>query len=492
MADDRVLPEGLENVPEFVGRQGASQSLLEEAEPFEVEDEGDEENSLLCSTQKLHCNARVVMTDNSAETGEQAGSGSDDELQSEFSSTRNPAPSGSRSFGRVGSAAVMFVALAVLAIGGQRLRPGQPLQASGSRSDGGQSLREVAHGLASGNTPVEAEPRRMLVEHPEFVELIVGQVHSLHSNKTKAWLRVGIASVCKGVAELLDKHLEPEPKQALYDVRLSDSQWRDLSKLLEAGRDPRVGQLGREGLEVIQRHMFENPARTDDRLQDMLQGKLAEISILRDQLLPDSMSKLVEAWVSRRFGAEHASEGEDEESRFGAANVRSTDRPGVPLWRGMLHEQVLAGLRNGSSSDSGSVVDAQAVAPSTVGPESDFRRLLDTFASELSRRLQDAPAGEIPGDAVASWFHPDLNALEFSFSIASLSMVSVFEVLFHIEYFDHNFRMPWWAWMLIIIPTEAGTVSTCFWGFSLWCEIILGFIGLHEIELVMGLMIWHR
>lgn len=234
--------------------------------------------------------------------------------------------------------------------------------------------------------------------------------------------------------------------------------------------------------------MFESPAKTDERLQEMLQGKLAEISILRDQLLPDSMSKLVEAWVMQRFGGGNAGDDdEDGESRFGAANQdsqRLAGRPGVPMWRGMLHEQVLAGLRNGSSTNVSSSELGRADAPSAVGPESDFRRLLAASSPEANRRLQDAPA--------PSWMHPQLNVLEFSFSIASLSMVSVLEVLFHIEYFDHNFRLPWWAWMLVIVPAEGGSVATCFWGLSLWCEIILGFIGLHQIELMMGLMIWHR
>jgi len=108
----------------------------------------------------------------------------------------------------------------------------------------------------------------------------------------------------------------------------------------------------------------------------------------------------------------------------------------------------------------------------------------------LVRQLVDIDIGvAVQSDA---WANPSLNGAEFGFSLASVIMLFSFEVLLHLEFFLSNFYMPWWGWLLIIVPVEGMSITTCLFGFSVYCKMISGALGLHLIEGTMGLIYYRR
>lgn len=357
---------------------------------------------------------------------------------------------------------------------------------------------------APGSTPAErvghersddgAAPRSLL-ESPEFCELLVQQVHPI-SNRSRDWLRVGVGTFAKGFSALVDKHLKPEHRQALRDTRLTQDQWNDIGTMISAVRDPRVANLGREALLVVRNDTdsHSDPESMHVRLKDFVEQKLAEISILQDKHVPDSVRRMAEAWLLRRF-----------RSRNGGSGGQGSAGPGPQLWRGMLAPEVLERLRENRT------VHTRADEVEMGFPAADLeRRLLEEQHSEFyddARRLQASTAAFFEDQHMGrmlqaieigvtvqedAWANPVLNGLTFGLGLASNLMLIGFEVCLHLEFFLPGFYMPWWAWLLLIGPTEGLGITSCIFGLSIFCKMMLGAVGVHVIEGTMGLIYFAR
>lgn len=112
------------------------------------------------------------------------------------------------------------------------------------------------------------------------------------------------------------------------------------------------------------------------------------------------------------------------------------------------------------------------------------------FQEDMARRLQPIEIGvAVQTDA---WANPVLNGFTFGLGLASNLMLLGFEVCLHLEFFLPGFYMPWWAWLLLIGPTEGLGITTCIFGLSIFCKMMLGAVGVHVIEGTMGLIYFAR
>jgi hypothetical protein len=322
------------------------------------------------------------------------------------------------------------------------------------------------------------------------VDLIVSQVHGVHSNRTKQWLGVTIAPFAEGLSRLLDKHLKPKSRAALHQARLSEQQWRDLGKVMNGFRNGRAKKLGKEVLLTVREGNCTDASSARGRLAALSQSKLAELAILRDKLVPKSITKLAKHVMTQRLKQQ-----------------RPQDQSAVDIWRGMFEPAVLA-LMCGNAT---AVVQSErphwgaASIPSRRLEDAhdvfvdDFHTGLRQLHAELARRFQEG-SGERRLQAVDitveaqtdAWANPELNGMEMGLSLASVCTLLSFEVLLHLEFFVDNFYMPWWAWLLIMLPTEGLGVTTCIIGFSRYCQMILGALGVHLVEGTMGLIYYER
>lgn len=342
------------------------------------------------------------------------------------------------------------------------------------------SLENTADIAAEGQAqPTALRPPRSLLDSPEFVDVVVDQVHAAHkSNKTKAWLRVCVSPFATGLAQLLDKHLKKEYRDALRNARLTKKQWADLGKLLSGFQDPEAQKLGIELLMSVREKGRGKPESAHLRLKELVKEKLAQIAILQDRLMPHSIQGMASDYYQRHY------------TREGSAG------DGPSLWRGMLETRVLALLRGNATVGPETPKWGAASIPSrrllehgfedVDGLQEDFRRLQEDF----SRHLANIDIGvAVQSDA---WANPALNGAEFGISLASVIMLLGFEVVLHLEFFMTNFYMPWWGWLLIIVPVEGMSVTTCIFGFSTYCKIIAGALGVHLVEGTMGLIYFQR
>merc|ERR1719446_1577879 len=86
------------------------------------------------------------------------------------------------------------------------------------------------------------------------------------------------------------------------------------------------------------------------------------------------------------------------------------------------------------------------------------------------------------GAKADTWLSPEIDTSEFVSSLVGVSMVFVLELIIHLSYWI-GFSMPLWAWLMLLCPTEGTAVATCLFGLSVWCDVILGTLGLNVLEL---------
>lgn len=152
----------------------------------------------------------------------------------------------------------------------------------------------------------------------------------------------------------------------------------------------------------------------------------------------------------------------------------------IQLWDGMLSAQTLQEIRKPAPAASSkavlpqSQVDAQSFDVASLGPH--MRKLVTQAGGGAAvlpalRRLAD------------TWYTPELNTLELSISISAVVLTFVTELLIHLDILMKEFDMPTWAWLLVFCPTEGTALATCMFGLTIWCDIILGAVGVNVLDI---------
>merc|ERR1711924_149509 len=70
---------------------------------------------------------------------------------------------------------------------------------------------------------------------------------------------------------------------------------------------------------------------------------------------------------------------------------------------------------------------------------------------------------------------------QLTVDIVALALVMVLEIVVHLS-FALDFSIPLWAWLMIICPAAGAGVMSCFNGFSVYCDVILGAVGINLLE----------
>merc|ERR1719379_364986 len=276
-----------------------------------------------------------------------------------------------------------------------------------------------------------------------------------------ASLRDGVRSLLGEFSSLLDEHLDSSGKAALRQAHLSASEWQSFGRMLSAVRDVRVQALGNQTLAVV-RESSGDAAAVQRKLQGMFQARKAELQRLRDELVPGDLSGSLRAWAEEQQPSKVAG-----------------------FVGGMLSPQALQEMSRRDLRMPQSPVQTRSV-PSGIA----------SHVRELAARVQSAPgaAGAAPTAGhvahllrrrLDTWYHPELNTVELTFSIIAVALVCVLEILIHLNILLKDFSMPTWAWILVVAPTEGTAVATCLFGLTLWCDIIFGAVGLNVLDLFL-------
>lgn len=313
-----------------------------------------------------------------------------------------------------------------------------------------------------------ATPARNLMESPKLVNVVLEQVHAIKpdSGMSKETLHRGVSQALSEFGSLLDQNLSPKQKVALRDAHIDKETWLDLGKVLRAIRNGTVVKLGRHVFETIA-----NSSSTEEDIQALLTKDL--------QSQGDKLAHLREELVPSRF----------------LNNGGDVAGHTVDIWQTILSPEALKDMRRTDALDQvqlGSVVRDQLGRGSISEHVRYLKQRVRNIQGGGSKRAADFTSSpmlrQLTASAETLADSPTLDGLELSFSIAGLTLVVVLEVLVHMSFMVEGFDLPKWGWLMVVSPTDGMAVATCFYGLSIWCDLILGAIGLNIIELpLLGL-----
>lgn len=294
------------------------------------------------------------------------------------------------------------------------------------------------------------------MESPELTELLVDQVHGVHTTASKDEVRRDTRSVLGALRRMLDEDLPAKSRHALHSMSIAHDDWSAINQTLRARHHPKVQQLGLQTLRIIEKHGSSGPAAVEGAMRRHLMENLPQLSILKAKLIPERISHLYRRWMLNKFGNETAT------------------GPTPGLWRGMLEPTALTRMQHARRRQ-----ENEQAQPSSEA----HARLLQFVNMTLSIKEK--------GGAGDHFLQPDLTGPQIGVSVISVLLVLAVEVLLHLEIFarhteGYDFYLPWWAWLILIGPTQAFSIATCSFGLSGFCKFELSVLGLHQIEAVIG------
>lgn len=328
----------------------------------------------------------------------------------------------------------------------------------------------------------EVAAPRSLLEAPETVDLVVDTVRGIKPDDlSEDGLRAGVQQLLRVFSELVEENLDDRSRMAFKEAHFGAAEWRDVAKTLRALRDIRLQKLGHEILQQVRSSNSSVSGEVQEELKNELLSRKGELVALRQDVTTSHLAEAVRKWARRR--------------RRGEGELELDGK--IQLWSGMFSPEALSEMRRQEqplrapqalpgipqSSVTARPIDAKEIgghmrslvarvggtaahaSAAVVGGQ------LGRLAHQLRRRLNSG-----------TWANPKINTVELTFSIIAVGLMVAMEVVQLVEIFKPDFEMPTWGWLMLVTPTEGAGVATCMIGLTVWCDIVLGALGINVLQ----------
>lgn len=269
----------------------------------------------------------------------------------------------------------------------------------------------------------------------------------------------------KGMAE---KGLPHAQASALRNAQLTPRNWADLHELLRGIMNHRVQEAGKIALNVIQDNLFMPQEVIAQRLMEELQPMARDLMGLRSKIVPERLDGTLSAWAEMHDESHGAWKGLLDP--LALEHVHENPAPSARRLAGDSRRLDKSTTTKGNDKDNDKGNDKGNDKATTTITKGDTTSTTKTTTEKTTTEVTTTTSKSKPPPGT------------ILIGISSVILVAAAEVLVHIEMFVPKFSMPAWAWRLILTPTEAGVVATCKRGLNVWCDIVLGALGLNVLD----------
>lgn len=252
------------------------------------------------------------------------------------------------------------------------------------------------------------------------------------------------------VVDQLENHF-PDVSKKLKGSDLPEEQANGLVALLQRSHDERLKTLGTEAIEIVVENAVWGPKAIREQLNKKLKPEMPQLLAMYKKIVPAPIRDARKKWALH-----------EKKERMEAAAAGKESKEGS--WEFLLHPSSLGIMKSFGFSGNHS--------SSTLQVESQLSPAVAPAARQLQATQQFAPAVKL-GVGITGFVLLSVNTL-----IIELSQLL-------------NFEMPWWGWLLTLLPGVSLGTTSCLISpiekaySDFWCIDFLMFTGLQALEVMV-------